>query len=152
MTGLLERIVAGEEPVGVLLSGEMVLGSGPEEKVVSRIDGSPVGVIATAGPAEVRAAYEAAAAAAPKWGAMGPGPRSEILHRAAALFRERVDVIGRIISADMGKPLSEARRGGGRGGARLLRRSRLPQAGHDLLDRLRRRHLRWPCRSVWSRS
>ena len=40
---------------------------------------------------------------------MGPGPRSEILHRAAALFRERVDVIGRIISADMGKPLSEAR-------------------------------------------
>ena len=42
-------------------------------------------------------------------GCHGPGPRSEILHRAAALFRERADVIGRIISADMGKPLSEAR-------------------------------------------
>jgi alpha-ketoglutaric semialdehyde dehydrogenase len=109
MTGLLERIVAGEEPVGVLLSGEMVLGSGPEEKSVSRIDGSPAGVIVTAGPAEVRAAYAAAAAAAPRWGAIGPGPRAEILHRAAALFRERVELIGRVISTEMGKPLSEAR-------------------------------------------
>ena len=36
MTALLERIVAGEETVGLLLSGEMVLGTGPEEKVVSR--------------------------------------------------------------------------------------------------------------------
>lgn len=110
MTNVLERVstgVAGE--VGVLLSGKIVPGSGPEEKISSRVDGTPLAVLASAGPDEVRAAYAAASAAAPRWAGAGPAARAAVLHRAAELFRERADAFGEIISAEMGKPLSEAR-------------------------------------------
>ena len=97
------------DEVGILIDGAIKPGSGPEQKLVSRIDGSVLAVMRTAGPADVRAAYEAAAAAAPAWAATGPAARAEVLHRAAALFRERADEMAPLISADMGKPASEAR-------------------------------------------
>ncbi len=110
MTSVLNRVSTGAKgEVGVLLSGRVVPGSGPEEKLASRVDGSPLAVLASAGPADVRAAYEAAARATSTWAALGPGGRSALLHRAGALFRDRADGIGDIISAEMGKPLSEAR-------------------------------------------
>jgi aldehyde dehydrogenase (NAD+) len=109
MTNVLEQVstgLAGE--VGLLLSGRAVPGSGPEEKIASRLDGTPLAVLASAGPADVRAAYEAAAAS-PRWAAVGPAGRATVLHTAAQLFRERAGDLGEIISAEMGKPLSEAR-------------------------------------------
>jgi len=110
MTSLLERLAAGtDHAIGLLIGGKPVVGSGPEEKIANRVDGTPLGVLTTAGPVDVRAAYEAAASAAPEWAATGPAGRAELLHRAAALFREHADALGAVISAEMGKPGSEAR-------------------------------------------
>jgi aldehyde dehydrogenase (NAD+) len=114
------RITTGTaNEVGVLINGEVIAGSGPEEKLVSRLDETVLGVLRTAGPSDVRSAYEAAALAAPAWAAVGPAARAEVLHRAADLFRERADEIAPAISADMGKPGSEARVEVARGAAVL---------------------------------
>ncbi|MDO8187322.1 aldehyde dehydrogenase family protein [Conexibacter sp. JD483] len=95
---------------GVLIGGEWRHGGGellerfnparPSEAVV-RLQG------ATA--AEVREAYDAAAAAAPGW-RRTPGPaRGEILFRAAALLFARVDSLGAELSREEGKTLAEGR-------------------------------------------
>ncbi len=97
------------DEVGILVDGVIRPGSGPEHKLVSRTDGSVLAVMRTAGPDDVRSAYESAATAAPDWAAAGPAARAEVLHRAASLFREHADDLALVISADMGKPASEAR-------------------------------------------
>ena len=96
------------DEVGILIDGAIRPGSGPEQKLVSRSDGRVLAVVRTAGPDDVRIAYQVAAEAAPSWAATGPAARAEVLHRAAALFRERAEELAPIISADMGKPASEA--------------------------------------------
>ena len=96
------------DEVGILIDGAIRPGSGPEQKLVSRSDGRVLAVVRTAGPDDVRLAYQVAAEAAPSWAATGPAARAEVLHRAAALFRERAEELAPIISADMGKPASEA--------------------------------------------
>ena len=96
------------DEVGILIDGAIRPGSGPEQKLVSRSDGRVLAVVRTAGPDDVRIAYRAAAEAAPSWAATGPAARAEVLHRAAALFRERAEELAPVISADMGKPASEA--------------------------------------------
>ena len=96
------------DEVGILIDGAIRPGSGPEQKLVSRSDGRVLAVVRTAGPDDVRIAYQVAAEAAPSWAATGPAARAEVLHRAAELFRERAEELAPIISADMGKPASEA--------------------------------------------
>ena len=96
------------DEVGILIDGAIRPGSGPEQKLVSRSDGRVLAVVRTAGPDDVRTAYRVAAEAAPSWAATGPAARAEVLHRAAALFRERAEELAPVISADMGKPASEA--------------------------------------------
>jgi acyl-CoA reductase-like NAD-dependent aldehyde dehydrogenase len=51
----------------------------------------------------------AAAAAQPRWAAMGAYERGKILRRAADLISGRLDELAPIISAESGKPLAEAR-------------------------------------------
>ena len=97
------------DEVGILIDGAIRPGSGPEQKLVSRSDGRVLAVMRSAGPEDVRTAYEVAARAAPDWAALGPAARAEVLHRAAGLFLERAGELAPIISADMGKPASEAR-------------------------------------------
>ncbi len=99
---------SGTDEVGILIDGAIRPGSGPEQKLVSRSDGRVLAVVRSAGPSDVRIAYEVAAGAAPSWAATGPAARAEVLHRAAELFRERAGELAPIISADMGKPASEA--------------------------------------------
>ncbi len=97
------------DEVGILIDGAVRPGSGPEQKQVSRSDGRVLAAMRSAGPSDVRAAYASAASAAPDWAGLGPAARAEVLHRAAGLFRDRADELAPIISADMGKPASEAR-------------------------------------------
>lgn len=95
---------------GLLIGGEWASGGGellrrfnparPSELIVE---------LAGATPADVRAAYDAAADAAPGW-RRTPGPaRGEILFRAAALLAARVDALGEELSREEGKTLAEGR-------------------------------------------
>ena len=102
--------VSGDaDEVGVLIDGSIRPGTGPEQKLVSRSDGRVLAVMRSAGADDVRTAYGAAARSAPEWAAAGPAARAEVLHRAAGLFRDRADELAPVISADMGKPASEAK-------------------------------------------
>jgi len=58
---------------------------------------------------DVTAAVDAAAAAFPGWRAMTWTARGAILRRAAELIRERLEVIARDLTREMGKTLREAR-------------------------------------------
>lgn len=93
---------------GIYVNGTARVGSGPQIDLVSRIDGSQLGIVFSAGPGDVAAAYTHAVEAQSSWRSTTPGKRAEIFQRAAILFRERANDLGTIISAEMGKPLGEA--------------------------------------------
>jgi len=95
---------------GVLIGGEWRHGSGDllERRNPARPSEAVVRLQA-ATAAEVRDAYDAAAAAAPGW-RRTPGPaRGEILFRAAALLAARADAVGEELSREEGKTLPEGR-------------------------------------------
>jgi aldehyde dehydrogenase (NAD+) len=67
------------------------------------------GTFAAASPDQVRAAYDAAAAAQPAWAATTAPARADILRRAADLLEARVDEAAERLTSDMGKALRDAR-------------------------------------------
>ncbi|MFC7959143.1 NAD-dependent succinate-semialdehyde dehydrogenase [Rhodococcoides kroppenstedtii] len=71
--------------------------------------GEELAVIADGGQADAARAIEAAAAAQEQWARTAPRARSEILRRAFDLVLERRDRLARIMTAEMGKPLTEAK-------------------------------------------
>jgi succinate-semialdehyde dehydrogenase / glutarate-semialdehyde dehydrogenase len=62
-----------------------------------------------AGPADALAALDAAAAAQPEWAATAPRERAELLRRGFESLHDRREQLATLISAEMGKPLAEAR-------------------------------------------
>ena len=77
--------------------------------VLDPATGEPIASVADASPDEARAAVDAAAAAAPGWAATAPRERAELLRRGFELMRAREEEIAASITAEMGKPLAEAR-------------------------------------------
>ncbi|MGX1472793.1 UNVERIFIED_CONTAM: acyl-CoA reductase-like NAD-dependent aldehyde dehydrogenase [Streptomyces canus] len=65
--------------------------------------------IADAGPKDARLAEEAAVQAQEEWARTAPRARSEILRRAYEIILERTDELAHLMTAEMGKPLAEAR-------------------------------------------
>ena len=89
MTTVLDQLAIDEPPAyGLLMSGRAVAGSGPTVEVRSRLDGSLLAELATAGPDDVRAAY---AAAVPGRAPLGGHDPAGALGRAAP----RRDVVPR---------------------------------------------------------
>ncbi len=71
--------------------------------------GEVVETVPTATDAEVRAAVDAAASAYARWGrTTGVADRAALLHRVAALHRERRDELAAAMIEEMGKPLADA--------------------------------------------
>lgn len=106
---LLDSISTGRPPAfGILLGGTPFSGSGRPLELVSRIDSSVIGQVASASAADVTAAFGRASAELASWSGLAPTSRAAVLLRAATLFRERADELGAIISAEMGKPRGEA--------------------------------------------
>ncbi len=71
--------------------------------------GQTLAEVACTGPAEAEAAIAAAARAWPSWRALTAKQRSALLQRWFALVNARADELARIITAEQGKPLTEAR-------------------------------------------
>jgi len=71
--------------------------------------GKEIGRVAHAGKADLDKALAAAQRGFETWRDMTAAARSQIMRKAAALMRERAEVIGRLITQEQGKPLAEAR-------------------------------------------
>ncbi len=90
----------------LLLDGKWIE-SGEWIEVASPYDGTPVARVAKAGPAETRAAIDAAERAMRS--PLAAHERAEILVRVADALAARADEAARLISAEAGKPMKAAR-------------------------------------------
>ncbi|MEU4144309.1 NAD-dependent succinate-semialdehyde dehydrogenase [Streptomyces parvulus] len=71
--------------------------------------GETVRHVADAGAKDARLAEDAAVQAQEAWARTAPRARSEILRRAHEIVLDRTDELARLMTAEMGKPLAEAR-------------------------------------------
>ena len=83
--------------------------SGRRFAVTDPATGKLITDVADSGPADARAAADAAAAALPAWRAMLPKERAAVLRRWHALIVEQHDALAALISLEQGKPLAEGR-------------------------------------------
>ena len=83
--------------------------SGKRFAVIDPATGEIIAQIADSGPADARAATDAAAHAFPAWRDTLPKDRAAVLYRWHALIVENADTLGRLISLEQGKPFSEGR-------------------------------------------
>ncbi|MDE3131778.1 MAG: NAD-dependent succinate-semialdehyde dehydrogenase [Acidobacteriota bacterium] len=112
---------AAEYPrIQLLIDGEWTDGSsGAAEQVFNPATGAVLGSVPHAAPADLDCALAAASRAFREWSARTTDERGQILHRAAALIRERSEQIARTMTLEQGKPLAAAR-GELMGSSRLL--------------------------------
>jgi succinate-semialdehyde dehydrogenase/glutarate-semialdehyde dehydrogenase len=83
--------------------------SGRTITVVNPATGEPLGTVPALGQAETRRAIEAANAAWPAWRAMTAKERAAILRKLYDLMLANADDLAAIMTAEQGKPLSEAK-------------------------------------------
>jgi succinate-semialdehyde dehydrogenase / glutarate-semialdehyde dehydrogenase len=83
--------------------------SGQRFAVTDPATGRTITQVADSGPADARAATDAAARAFPAWRDMLPGERAAVLRRWHAAIVEHADTLGRLISLEQGKPFAEGR-------------------------------------------
>jgi len=77
--------------------------------VIFPATGEQIALVHEATPAVIEAALAAARRAQPAWAALRPVERARVLHRAAAIIRDRAEELARLETLDTGKPLSETR-------------------------------------------
>ncbi|MDR2852937.1 MAG: NAD-dependent succinate-semialdehyde dehydrogenase [Burkholderiaceae bacterium] len=77
--------------------------------VVNPATGQEIGRVAHAGRADLDLALAAAQKGFETWREMNAAARSKIMHRAAALMRERAADIAALLTQEQGKPLAEAK-------------------------------------------
>ena len=83
--------------------------SGETTPVTNPATGEVIAETARCGTAETRRAIEAAEAALPGWRSKTAKERADIMRKFFDLMMENQDDLARILTAEMGKPLSEAR-------------------------------------------
>ncbi|EEP74454.1 aldehyde dehydrogenase, partial [Micromonospora sp. ATCC 39149] len=86
-------------------------GAGGELVVHDPADGRPVSTVPVATADEVGKAVEAARGVAAGWAATAPAERAAALHRAADAVQAATDELAAAVTAEMGKPLADARAG-----------------------------------------
>jgi succinate-semialdehyde dehydrogenase / glutarate-semialdehyde dehydrogenase len=76
--------------------------------VLNPADGTKIASLPLLGAAETRLAIDAACRAQDSWARMTGKERGDILRRWSLLMRENADALGRLLTAEQGKPLAEA--------------------------------------------
>lgn len=95
----------------MLINGELRGAlSGKAEIIRNPANQEPVAEVSVGSREDARLALEAANKALPIWSETSPHRRAEVLHKGAALVRQRVDEIARLLTLEMGKPLKDAKR------------------------------------------
>ncbi|MET8350343.1 MULTISPECIES: aldehyde dehydrogenase family protein [unclassified Micromonospora] len=98
--------------VAQLIGGVWGAGGGGGELVVhDPADGSPVSSVPVATADEVAKAVGAAREAAAEWAATAPAARAAAVHRAADAVAAVTEDLAAAVTAEMGKPLADARGG-----------------------------------------
>jgi succinate-semialdehyde dehydrogenase/glutarate-semialdehyde dehydrogenase len=95
-------------PTGLLIGGEWTKGSATFP-VLDPATEEPLAEVADGTAADALDAVGAAQAALPGWAATPPRQRAEILRRAFELMTERAEAFARLMSAENGKSLRDAR-------------------------------------------
>ncbi len=94
----------------LLIAGERIGSDARKTRpVINPATGATLADLPIATDEDLRHALDAAAKAFAKWRAVSAYDRALILHRAAALLRERTDAIARTMTLEQGKVLIEAR-------------------------------------------
>lgn len=101
--------VATDIPSHALIGGSWVDGGAGTFEVRSPHDGALLNVVARCDAADVGRAVAAAKAAQPAWAATPLIDRVKILRRIHALFLERAEPVARMLSAEIGKTITDAR-------------------------------------------
>jgi succinate-semialdehyde dehydrogenase/glutarate-semialdehyde dehydrogenase len=83
--------------------------NGAQFAVTNPATGEVIANVANSGPADARAATNAAARAFTMWRDALPKERAAVLHRWHALILEHANSLGELISLEQGKPLAEGR-------------------------------------------
>lgn len=97
------------ESLALYIDGEFLSGEGRKtQDVVNPANHEVLGKLPHATQADLDRALSAAARAFETWRDSSPMQRSEILRKVAQLSRERAQEIGRNMTLDQGKPLSES--------------------------------------------
>lgn len=105
----LQDVLAGL-PTGLLIGGEWRPSSdGATYDVENPATGEKLATLASATSADALAALDAAAAAQEGWARTPARVRAEILRKGFELVREHGEDIAQLMTAEMGKPLAEAR-------------------------------------------
>ena len=95
---------------GLFINGHWRSATGGEvREVIDPTNEEVIGWIPVASREDLDAAVDAAEAAFRVWRQTSPWERAGVLHRTAALIRERNEAIARLMSAETGKPLAQAR-------------------------------------------
>src|SRR5512144_3081205 len=76
--------------------------------VVNPVDAQPIADLPYATRADLDEALAASARAWPEWRALDVEKRGAILHKTAALLRERVDLVAATMTQEQGKPIAES--------------------------------------------
>jgi succinate-semialdehyde dehydrogenase/glutarate-semialdehyde dehydrogenase len=96
-------------PVDALIGGKWVAGSGGTFEVRSPHSREVVNVVARCDPSDVDQAVAAARTAQPAWAALPIIERSKILRRIHQLFLERAEPIAQMLTAEIGKTITDSR-------------------------------------------
>lgn len=97
-------------PTGLYIDGQWVeAASGKRCDVINPATEQVIASIADGGPEDAKRAIDVAARVQPTWARTSPRERSRILRRAYDLMVARQDQLAVIMTAEMGKPLAEAK-------------------------------------------
>ncbi len=96
-------------PVDALIGGKWVAGSAGTFEVLSPHSREVVNVVARCDPSDVDLAVAAAREAQPAWAGLPIIERSKILRRIHQLFLERAEPIAQMLTAEIGKTITDSR-------------------------------------------
>ncbi|MCW2762015.1 MAG: NAD-dependent succinate-semialdehyde dehydrogenase [Marmoricola sp.] len=105
-----EKEILDKVPTGLFIGGEWRDSSDATTiEVEDPATGETLTSVASATPADGKAALDAAVAAQPDWAATAPRERAELLRSAFELVTERADFFAMLMTLEMGKPLAQSR-------------------------------------------